>query len=91
MSEVIELAGVVAHHKRIETQWGRVRVSLVVMAEGHKVRLGMPTALPAEFRKSAVALAKWVIGHRGHTTEAVDEIEAAIREALTHDIRKVQL
>lgn len=91
MTEIIETAGMVAHHKRVETPWGRVRVSLVVMAEGRKVRLGMPTTLPAEFRKKIAEAGRWIVEQRGHSVEAVDDLEAAIREALGHDIRKVDL
>lgn len=87
---IIELAGIVAHSKRIETSWGKVRIQLVVLAEGRKVRLVLPTTLPAEFRKAAADLGRWIIDQRGHTPDAVDDLEAALREALSHDIRKDQ-
>lgn len=88
MSNLIELAGMVVHSKRWETPWGKVRVQLVILAEGRKIRMGLPTALPAEFRKAAGDLGRYIIEHRGHTPEAVDDLEAAIKEALSHDIRK---
>jgi hypothetical protein len=81
----IELAGIVAHSTRIETQWGIIRVQLVVLAEGRKIRLSLPTTLPAEFRKAAGDLGRWIIEHRGRTPEAVDELWGALKEALRHE------
>lgn len=85
MTAPIELAGIVAHSKRVETAWGKVRVQLVVLAEGRKIRLVLPTTLPAEFRKAAGDVGRWIIEQRGHTPEAVDDLEAALREALSHE------
>jgi len=93
MSSVIELAGIVVHSKRWDTPWGKIRVQLVVLAEGRKVRMGLPTKLPEDFRKAAAEVARWIIDQRGHTPEAVDDLEAALREALSHatvDISKDQ-
>lgn len=92
MNEHIELAGIVCCTKRIKTEWGTVKISLVILGDmGRKIRLVLPTALPAEFRREAAKAGAWIVEQRGHCTEAVDEIEAALREALSHDIRKDQI